>query len=213
MEKSDRKMEANWCLNFSKFMGSHHHLCDQGARPSGAIDCTKLSLLTSNFINDQMVECSSSQVSGCTTAVTGTHKQKSRWDRPNDPVSPWSIKKQNILPNLQQNFYSSAQPEIVEAGVGHMEGARQGEKSNAGSVHNCSGQIECSKADSARQDLHDDVPPGFSPPIGGSQLQMSTVLIQCLYEMSVGQLQERFYSRLPVAYGIPTSVIQEFGTP
>ncbi|GMH22312.1 hypothetical protein Nepgr_024155 [Nepenthes gracilis] len=222
MEPVDRKMEANWASNFNRYMGSHRCRRDQEVRPSEAIDCTKLSTLSSNPLDDRTLDGSSAQVSGCIAAIAGSRKRKSRWDRPADPVSPRSCNEQQILSDIQQKFDSSPQLEIG------------GEKSCTGPT--CE-HIECSKADSGGQDTSlppgfsspppgfSSPPPGFSSHLSGSELQtiacspgndiarQNTGHVQHPSEVSLGHLQERFNSCLPIAYGIPFSVIEQFGTP
>ncbi|XP_017421531.1 histone-lysine N-methyltransferase ASHH2 isoform X2 [Vigna angularis] len=72
------------------------------------------------------------------------------------------------------------------------------------------------------QNIHEDVPPGFSCPIGplnASSLNSGNLVLQnasrsgCPSDLVVGHSKRKFNSRLPVAYGMPWSVAQQYGTP
>ncbi|XP_027904008.1 LOW QUALITY PROTEIN: histone-lysine N-methyltransferase ASHH2 [Vigna unguiculata] len=72
------------------------------------------------------------------------------------------------------------------------------------------------------QNIHEDVPPGFSCPIGplnASSLNSGNVVLQnasrsgCPSDLVVGHSKRKFNSHLPVAYGMPWSVAQQYGTP
>ncbi|KAL2893995.1 Histone-lysine N-methyltransferase ASHH2 [Bienertia sinuspersici] len=59
----------------------------------------------------------------------------------------------------------------------------------------------------------DDAPPGFSNPLDSvNHCPPGFSLSPKCPSVSVGVLQERFNPRMPVAYGIPISVVQQFGT-
>ncbi|GAB4862111.1 hypothetical protein Ancab_037363 [Ancistrocladus abbreviatus] len=168
VEKGDRRMEFSWGSSSNRFMGSYHHWRDQGARPSEAIDCTKLSSPSNNPLDARTVEGTSPQVSGCVTTTTGTRKRKSRWDQPAEPVSSRPSKERKSLPNLEENVDSSQHCDIGETAVTQVNGARQ-EKRCAGSIFYHSEQIECSMEDDEWKDLEEDAPPpGFSSPPGSS---------------------------------------------
>ncbi|ESW09471.1 hypothetical protein PHAVU_009G130100 [Phaseolus vulgaris] len=72
------------------------------------------------------------------------------------------------------------------------------------------------------QNIHEDVPPGFSCPIGplnASALNSGNLVLQnasrsgCPSDSVVGHSKRKFNSRLPVAYGMPWSVAHQYGTP
>lgn len=84
-------------------------------------------------------------------------------------------------------------------------------------------RIETNAVDDRTQDI-DDAPPGFSIPKKASRISCgASSSADCsLQEPSckkhphpvvTGHLQQRFISRLPVSYGIPLSVVQQFGSP
>ncbi|KAJ1387368.1 Zinc finger, CW-type [Sesbania bispinosa] len=71
------------------------------------------------------------------------------------------------------------------------------------------------------QNIHEDVPPGFSCPIRSlnASLNSGDPALQnashsgCPSDLVIGHPKEKFNSRLPVSYGIPWSVVQQYGTP
>lgn len=84
-------------------------------------------------------------------------------------------------------------------------------------------RIEPNAADDWMQDI-DAPPPGFSVPRKASRIScaVSSSADCSLQEpscrkhphpMVTGNLQRRFISRLPVSYGIPLSIVQQFGSP
>lgn len=74
---------------------------------------------------------------------------------------------------------------------------------------------------SESQSIHDDVPPGFSHPMRplNASLNSGDPALQnashsgFLSDFVIGRPKERFNSRLPVSYGMPLSVAQQYGTP
>lgn len=71
------------------------------------------------------------------------------------------------------------------------------------------------------QNIHEDVPPGFSCPIrplnaalnSGDHASRNTSHSGCSSDLVIGHPKEKFNPRLPVSYGIPWSVAQQYGTP
>ncbi|XP_020212538.1 histone-lysine N-methyltransferase ASHH2 [Cajanus cajan] len=71
------------------------------------------------------------------------------------------------------------------------------------------------------QNIYEDVPPGFSCPIGSlnTSLNSGNVVLQnasrsgCPPDLVIGHPKEKFNSRLPISYGMPWSVAQQYGTP
>ncbi|CAK9160364.1 unnamed protein product [Ilex paraguariensis] len=84
-------------------------------------------------------------------------------------------------------------------------------------------QMETNITNNARQNIDEDVPPGFSPPLNGRLVPANTASSTLGYykekvkggpcEVVTGYLQERFISHLSVSYGIPLLLVQQFGTP
>lgn len=70
------------------------------------------------------------------------------------------------------------------------------------------------------QNIHEDVPPGFPCPIGPlTALNSGDLALQnarysgCLSDSLIRGPKEKFNSSLPVSYGVPWSVVQQYGTP
>ncbi|KAJ8531165.1 hypothetical protein K7X08_026599 [Anisodus acutangulus] len=110
--------------------------------------------------------------------------------------------------------------------VGAPNGARKRKRNSRWDQEadlNLDQRIETNAADDRMQDI-DDVPPGFSVPMKASRISCgASSSANCsLHEQScekhphpmvTGQLQQRFISRLPVSYGVPLSIVQQFGSP
>lgn len=221
IDKPDRKREFNRSLNSNRFFGNHHQQREHGVRPTEAIDCIQQSTVSNNPIDVKMQEAPSVHLSSCDTIISRPRKRKSRWDQDKEPkFSPQKIKTSPIVDGKsegvdqrveenEENFFPICPQHLPEPSF---------------------------KADDPMQTSEDDAPPpGFSspcileedaPPPGFSSLRRSedapppgfTSLSPHnspalkLPSVSKGFIQERFDSHLPVSYGIPFSVMQQFGT-
>lgn len=82
-------------------------------------------------------------------------------------------------------------------------------------------QDESIRPSDGRKEFEDDVPPGFSSPIGHRMAATGVTEYSRLnvchqkYSMEVvmGNPQAKFISRLPVSYGIPLSIVKQNGSP
>ncbi|KAL2638326.1 hypothetical protein AAZV13_06G107900 [Glycine max] len=71
------------------------------------------------------------------------------------------------------------------------------------------------------QNIHEDVPPGFSCPVGSlnASLNSGNLALQnasrsgCPSDIIIGHPKEKFNSCLAVSFGMPWSVAQQYGTP
>lgn len=71
------------------------------------------------------------------------------------------------------------------------------------------------------QNIHEDVPPGFSCPVGSLNAPVNSSILALQNanhsgrpsDIVTGQPKEKFNSRLPVSYGMPWSVVEQYGTP
>nr|GMD94173.1 histone-lysine N-methyltransferase ASHH2-like [Ipomoea batatas] len=63
------------------------------------------------------------------------------------------------------------------------------------------------------QDIDDGAPPGYEVPPGFSPLINNTQEHCTGKQPVIGQCQQRFISQLPVSYGIPFNIVQQFGVP
>ncbi|KAJ8541609.1 hypothetical protein K7X08_002425 [Anisodus acutangulus] len=109
--------------------------------------------------------------------------------------------------------------------VGAPNGARKRKRKSRWDQEadlNLDQRIKTNAADDLMQDI-DDVPPGFSVPMKASRISCgASSSADCsLHEhscekhphpMVTGHLQQRFISRLPVCYGIPLPIVQQFGS-
>ncbi|KFK42127.1 histone-lysine n-methyltransferase setd2 [Arabis alpina] len=88
---------------------------------------------------------------------------------------------------------TAATPETVSVSEGCSE--------PKSSLPETNGRKRKSRWDQPSQDVQDDLPPGFSSPCTDAP---NTVTAQPL---------QKFLSRLPVSYGIPLSIVHQFGSP
>ncbi|KAK3016038.1 hypothetical protein RJ639_005298 [Escallonia herrerae] len=68
------------------------------------------------------------------------------------------------------------------------------------------------------QNVDEDAPPGFWPLVQSNASTAATCHesgsdAKCPFEVVMGHQQERYVSRLSVSYGIPLSIVQQFGVP
>ncbi|XP_022938750.1 histone-lysine N-methyltransferase ASHH2 isoform X1 [Cucurbita moschata] len=222
-EREDGRLEVYRGSNCSRFTASHSYRRDQDSRPTDAIDCVKQSMSTS------LPDAHPAEV--CTMASTAGHslngqkvcKRKSRWDQPADTSLDLRSKEQKLESKSVQQFNSS---QLSSVGVVSMliDKVNSDDKdfSLSDSVGVRGSQDDDIRADSAVQNIPEDIPPGFSPfslPVASSSA-FSTVLDpprQSIGKLSsafstVGYPQEKFISCLPVSYGIPFSIVEQCGT-
>lgn len=194
-DRDDSKTDFHRSSNNYRFSSSHNNLREQGGRPTEAIDCVKQSLGTNVEDSDVQEGSPGSCASGLPTSGAKIRKRKSRWDQPAEP------KEQKIEPGSIKHFESSSLPGIPQAAADIHDHC----KPNGANMAHDGGQV-----------LLEDAPPGFSSPHKPSLL--SSVSPSMAYHstcphMVVGLPQEKFVSRLPVSYGIPLSIMQQFGSP
>ncbi|KAI4387974.1 hypothetical protein MLD38_000356 [Melastoma candidum] len=166
--------------------------CDPGIRPTEAIDCLSQSVLASAATPNGCLlqDGATSSIDNLSNSGRRVRKCKSRWDQPADPV-----------------------PDSM---------SRQQENNGVGDAHNC---LEEVRIIDKKGNCSEDVPPGFSPSADMSRIlsntsslasdvsQLTVQNVQGPFNQAVGQLQERFDSRLPVSYGIPLYILQNLGKP
>lgn len=223
LDRDDGRMEIRRGSNCNRFSASNNYWRDQDARPTEAIDCVKQTMVPTTSNDTGLQEgCSAPCAGGCQTNETKTRKRKSRWDQPAEtnpnPRSP-QHKELKIESTLLEQFESRPLQGGVEVALDQVDNASRKNRSCPDSVHNHCQQDEASGADNERQNIPEDVPPGFSSP---PALDSSTATDlprqnvhhrKRVFDAVIGQPQEKFISRLPVSYGIPLSILQQFGTP
>ncbi|KAF9687177.1 hypothetical protein SADUNF_Sadunf02G0066600 [Salix dunnii] len=157
---------------------------------------------------------------------TRTRKRKSRWDQPaEENVACRSLQhvEQNESGLLQQSE-SNSLPELSKEVPDHVDNAGGEYSYCPHCVHNYCWQDEASGADNGRQNIHEDVPPGFSSPFDPALVSNASSTADNLPHQNVfhskfpvgvivGLPQRKFNSRLPVSYGIPLAVVQQLGSP
>lgn len=197
MGKNDRWREFHRGSNSNRFFGACHRWRELAAMAPECIPCSDQSGTVNNLADARTQEASSSHLTGDQTIVTRPRRRKSRWDQPAYSSSP-------------KKFRTSPKIEISGGETLAIEGREE--------ERDCSGAQSFPKhgekgTDDVMKISDDDAPPGFSyprdavvdsPPGFSSSLKCSSV--------SLGIHQQRFNPRLPVAYGIPFSVVQHFGT-
>lgn len=222
-EREDGRLEGYRGSNCSRFTASHSYRHDQDSRPTDAIDCVKQSMPTSLPDAHPAEVCSVASTAGHSLSGQKVRKRKSRWDQPADTSLDLRSKEQKLESASVQQLYSS---QLNSAGVASMliDTLNNDDKdvSLSDSVGVRCRQDEDIRADSAVQNIPEDIPPGFSSPFNphmASSSAFSTALdpqqnindLSCAFS-TVGHPQERFISRMPVSYGIPFSIIEQCGT-
>ncbi|XP_040997552.1 uncharacterized protein LOC121243496 isoform X1 [Juglans microcarpa x Juglans regia] len=227
LDRDDGRMEILRGSNCNRFLPSNNYWHDQDARPTEAIDCVKQSMVAMpSYDSGNQEGCSAPCVGGCLTSERKTRKRKSRWDQPaeTNPGSRSPLKEQKIESSLIQQFESwPLQGGSVEEALGHTDTVSRKNSNFHGCVDDHSQQDDALRADQGRQNIPDDVPPGFSSPQAQGLSYASSAAIDLHrqnvchmkhpFDAVVGQPQGKFISRLPVSYGMPLSIVQPFGTP
>lgn len=195
-DRDDGKIEFHRSSNGYRFSVSHNNLRDQGGRPTEAIDCIKQSTLGTTMGDAGVQEGGSAPCASVSSSSgTKTRKRKSRWDQPAEP------KEQKIEPGSIKQFESSSLPGISQV---------------AADVQNHCQLNGASVAHDGSEIVLEDAPPGFSS--SHKTTLVSSVSSSMAYHSKcshtiIGLPQEKFVSRLPVSYGIPLSIMQQFGSP
>ncbi|GLU00957.1 hypothetical protein SLE2022_182900 [Rubroshorea leprosula] len=208
-ERDEGRMDFHRDLNCNRGVSaSQNHWHDQGVKPTEALDTQSLLATTSGTaVHDG---CSSS-ADVCQATVTRVRKRKSRWDQPADPDPRLhKQKEQKVETELEKKLRSSPLPVL-------------GEIADHDRLLNHSQQDEDINANSGRQIVNEDVPPGFSSPQPSSlvsshaspaaaDFSQPTFFHSKSPDIFVAHPQKKFNSRLPVSYGFPVPIMQQFGS-
>ncbi|XP_040998884.1 histone-lysine N-methyltransferase ASHH2-like isoform X2 [Juglans microcarpa x Juglans regia] len=227
VDRDDDRMEIRRGSNCERFSLSHNYWRDQEhARPTEAIDCVKQSMVAVASYDTGIPEgCSAPCIGNCLTSETKTRKRKSRWDQPAETNQDTRSqhKEQKIDCTSLHKIESGPLQRGVEEAQDPIDMVSRKRGNCAGPVHNHSQQDGAISADNERQNIPEDIPPGFSSPqaLGLSHAssaatdrpQHNVCDMKCPLDAIIGQPQGKFISRLPVSYGVPLSIIQHFGTP
>lgn len=220
MDRDDRKSEfhRNSCCNRSPMNNNWH---DLDGRPVEAIDRINQCMPATTLGNVSAQEsCSAPSIGDCSTSGN-TRKRKSRWDQPADPnpnLITLQSKEQNIDSVPLKQFEFSPLPGVREVKVDCPGKGSTEDKNCAGYAHDHCLPNEGNVACDGRQNNLVDVPPGFSFSLPNSLISSvaTSTFVRPEFpfdKVIVGYPQEKFVSHLPVSYGIPLSIIQQFGTP
>lgn len=227
LDRDDGRMESRRGSNCNRSSAQTGYWHDQHVRPTEAIDCVKQAMVATTSGDTGLQEgCFSPSVGSCPAKETKPRKRKSRWDQPaeTNPDSRSSERKeQKIESTLLQQCESRPSQGGVEVAVDHIDSVSRKNRNCPGCVQNQCQHDEATRADNERQNIPEDVPPGFSSPRALGTLNASSTVIdlhqqnvchtKCPDDAIIGQPQEKFISRLPVSYGIPLSIVQHYGTP
>ncbi|GMI78381.1 hypothetical protein HRI_001507400 [Hibiscus trionum] len=191
-------------MEFHRVSASHNNWRDQAVRATEATDCVTQSVAGTTSTDTSTKEGGSSSVGVSQTNGTRIRKRKSRWDQPADPEKIDSLSPKK----LQCSTLST----LGQATSDHAE------KINSGD--NKCHEIFCN----GNQSFQLDAPPGFSSPLNTSlvasvspstatRFSQPKVCPSKFPDAVVAHPQKRFISRLPVSYGIPLPILQQFGAP
>jgi len=223
MDRDGGRMEIQRGSNCNKVLASHSHWHDQGVRHLEALNGTVESNLATTSVGTAVHEDSSANRVG---SGTRTRKRKSRWDQPaEENIASRSLQhvEQNESGLLQQSE-SNSLPELSKEVPDHVDKAGGEYSYCPHCVHSYCWQDEASGADNGRQNIHEDVPPGFSSPMDPALVSNASSTVDDLPHQNVFHLkfpvgvvvglpQRKFNSRFPVSYGIPLPVVQQLGSP
>ncbi|XP_031281654.1 histone-lysine N-methyltransferase ASHH2 [Pistacia vera] len=227
MDRDDDRMDFHRGVNCNRLSASHNQRHDQGSRPSEAIDCAMQSF-TITSVDSTANKMGSAPCTGVRQTTGTTRKRKSRWDQPAEPdLDSRSVthKEQKRESTLQQQCEKSS-PFTIRSQLmpNHADKLSREDSNCPDCVHNYYNRDEAVSSEDGGQTTQEDVPPGFSspfnPPPISSDASSTTDLPQqnvlhrkCLCDVAIGHPQQKFISRLPVSYGIPLHILQQFGSP
>ncbi|KAI5589275.1 hypothetical protein POPTR_005G182100v4 [Populus trichocarpa] len=224
MDRDDGRMEIHRGSNCNRVSASHNHWHDQGVRHTEALNGVVESNLAMTSGGTAVHEDNSVNRVG---SGARTRKRKTRWDQPavgNIASSSLQHIKQNVNSGLVQQYESNPLLELSKEVPVHVDKAGREYSYCPHCVRNYRWQDESSSADDRKQNIHEDVPPGFSSPINAALAsnasstvadppQQNVFHLKFPVGMVVGHPQKKFNSRFPVSYGIPLSVMQQLGSP
>ncbi|XP_050208602.1 histone-lysine N-methyltransferase ASHH2 [Mercurialis annua] len=216
MEWDDGRMELHRGSMSNRISDSQNHMRDLDGRSTEAIDgLMQLKPATASIDTTAHEGCSLP----CVGDGTKTRKRKSRWDQEKKP-SPRSH--QHDEQRIQSGHIPT--PDISKEVSDHIEKGSTENNACPHCMRNYFRQVEANRTDSGSQNSQSPVPPGFSSPLSPALVSLnasSSVADHpqqkgCLMfpaGVVVGQPQRKFLSRLSVSYGIPLSIVQQFGLP
>ncbi|TYI82916.1 hypothetical protein E1A91_D05G254900v1 [Gossypium mustelinum] len=206
-DKVERRMEFCRYLDCNRVSASHNHSREQAIRSTEAITVVETTTLdTSHEI------CSSSPTGVCQTNGTKIRKRKSRWDQPAET--------QKIDSRSPKKHEYSQLTILGKPTSNHMNKMSRWDKE----CHDILCKGEAVNVVNGKHRFQGDAPPGFSSPCSASLVSSTAALTATSFpqpktcqlkcpEMTIAHPQTRLISRLPVSYGIPLPIVQQFGAP
>ncbi|KAL6215044.1 hypothetical protein ACLB2K_014475 [Fragaria x ananassa] len=215
VDRDDGNMEFNRSSNYNRFSTSHDNWRDQTGRSTEVADSAKQSGVKTPPSASTVTQDGASIpcTDGCTTAETKVRKRKSRWDQPAvtgpDSKSRWdqpavTCPDSSLHPNKEQKI-NFKQLE-GDATLLPENQSREGGNCSSTVLHICQ-QVGADVVYGGKQNILDDAPPGFSSCLNTPVVSYSST------SSVIGHSQAKFVSCLPVSYGIPLSIMQQYGTP
>ncbi|XP_054788663.1 histone-lysine N-methyltransferase ASHH2-like isoform X2 [Prosopis cineraria] len=194
INRDDWGVKSYRSFRHNRFSASLNYTCEQSFRPTEAIDCAQLPLVETSSVNAVAQEgCTAPSLNGCEISRPMRRKRKSRWDQPaetNSVVVSSEHKKGEVV---------SGQPKQADVIINAVD---------------------------VEQNISKDVPPGFScsvRPLGSLNASRNSCDLPlqqaghsgsgCSSDAVIGCPREKFNPCLPVSYGVPWPVIQQYGTP
>ncbi|KAL5559687.1 hypothetical protein UlMin_035898 [Ulmus minor] len=201
--RDDNRTELYRGSNCNRFSASQNNWSDHGPRHTESKDCFEKSMVATNLVDEGIQEGSSAPCVGISpTRTTKTRKRKSRWDQPAE-IKPDLSCLQHREKQIKQLKSSSSPRNELPSDVYKLN---REDKFCSSSLHD------------GKKNIFEDIPPGFSsplkphvsPPVAPTPMACD---LKRGSDTVIGHPQEKFVSRLPVSYGIPLSIMQQFGTP
>ncbi|KAF7816807.1 histone-lysine N-methyltransferase ASHH2 isoform X1 [Senna tora] len=188
------RVESYRSFNSNRYSVSQNYRREQDLRPTEVIDSIRQSMGVTSSVNAGAQEgCSAPSHDVCENNGPKRRKRKSRWDQPAET-------------NSDMLSYEHKEGKIVSR---------------------MSLQTDAVNSFDGRKNISADVPPGFScssqPHLGSLNVSPNSgdLALQnaghsgfgCPSNAVIGHPKKKFNALLPVSYGVPWSVVQQYGTP
>ncbi|XP_039071278.1 histone-lysine N-methyltransferase ASHH2-like [Hibiscus syriacus] len=208
---SYRDKDEGW-MEFHRVSASNNHWRDQAIRATEAINCGTQSVAGTS--TDTFTKEGGSSPSAGISQTSGTRirKWKSRWDQPADP--------EKIESRSPKKFKCSTLYTLGQATSDHTE--KMNSVDNEWHENFCKGGTN--NFDNGNQSFQQDGPLGFLSPLNTSLVASAALSTATGFPQAkvcpskfpaavVAHPQKRFISSLSVSFGIPLTILQQFGSP
>ncbi|KAK1361420.1 histone-lysine N-methyltransferase ASHH2-like [Heracleum sosnowskyi] len=227
MDRDTGRMDINrGPSNCNRLSALHSQSFDVGERRPESVECIEQPKSGDKIDCENFNSCSGPCSSDSVANKTRVGKRKSRFEQPAESslgIGAPPHKEPRIHP--ESVHISKLQRHGISC-VWSNQDAFVYEKKHTNRSVNCSPhRTKTRDLDGNGQNINGDVPSGFSSPqkdslvsSGASSTAKGLQQEKCFcpeypYEVVVGQAQERFISKLPVSFGIPLHVVEQFGRP